>query len=64
MLDASGNSWEWTATWHDAGQTTRVVKGGGCYDQPSVLRVSNRGGFGPDFRHVNLGFRVVRALRA
>jgi formylglycine-generating enzyme required for sulfatase activity len=64
MLDASGNTWEWTDSWHESGQFTRIVKGGGCYDQAGVLRASNRGAFGPEFRHVNLGFRVVRALRA
>jgi len=36
--DMGGNAWEWTASWYDAGQTERVVRGGAWYDNRRYAR--------------------------
>ena len=37
----------------------RVVRGGSWYDRPWYLRCAFRSGHDPEFRYLDLGFRVV-----
>jgi formylglycine-generating enzyme required for sulfatase activity len=77
LYDMLGNVWEWVEDcWHDSyidapadGSAwvtkdcgSRVVRGGGWDYEPQVVRSANRGGNLPEFRYINLGFRVARTL--
>jgi formylglycine-generating enzyme required for sulfatase activity len=70
----SGTVWEWTNEWYDAyasgaavdpagaaSGSNRVLRGGGCYDDPSVARVANRDNDAPSIRSYDLGFRLSRS---
>jgi len=74
LYDMHGNAWEWCADWYDgkyyanannrdpAGPdsgTQRVLRGGGCNDDPRNCRSACRGRYFPDFRGLFQGFRVV-----
>lgn len=49
--------WEWTCTKFD--DNSRVVRGGSFKDFMYALRAAFRNRYGPGFRLVNLGFRIV-----
>jgi serine/threonine-protein kinase len=60
--DASGGIWEWTDTWFDARQASRVVRGGSWFNPPSFLRCSYRYAALPRGRYGTVGFRCAKDL--
>lgn len=48
----------WEAGCQDGGR--RVIRGGSWSYGPAFVRAANRGGFNPDFRLLNLGFRLAQ----
>jgi serine/threonine-protein kinase len=62
MGDASGNSWDWTNSWFDAGRSWRVLRGGSWNTRPLATRCANRGRYVPGNRDNVIGFRCARSL--
>lgn len=71
--DMHGNVWEWVSDWYGyystatqtdpKGPDTGVVKvlRGGMWNAPPILcRTASRGNAAPEFRHIGMGFRLVR----
>lgn len=76
LCDMLGNVWEWCGDWFEAYSegpvenpvgpekgTARIVRGGGWYVNPRVVRVSFRRRNEPTLRIVNIGFRCAGELR-
>ena len=61
LCDMHGNVWEWTDTADGEG---RVNRGGSWYDSARYCESSYRLGCSPDFRGINLGFRLCASGRA
>jgi formylglycine-generating enzyme required for sulfatase activity len=68
--ELSGNVWEWCQTqWRknyrtDAdesleGTDARVLRGGAYVNNLQLVRCASRGGYSPNYRNLNVGFRVV-----
>ncbi len=78
LYDMHGNVWEWCADhWHsnyDGAPTDgsawltenknagRLLRGGSWFNNPSFCRSAYRYYFNPDYRDLNIGFRVVCGL--
>jgi len=73
VQDMSGNAWEWVADWFSesfpqtdrrnpkgpSSGTSKVLRGGGWYDQAERLVVSKRMHASPDQRDNSIGFRCA-----
>lgn len=62
MADAAGGMWDWTASWFDHRETSRVLRGGAWGNPPAYLRCTNRLGLLPSDRDTVNGFRCARGL--
>jgi formylglycine-generating enzyme required for sulfatase activity len=77
LYDMLGNAWEWTedcdhdsyrgapadgSAWIDKACGSRVIRGGGFFNEPQDLRSARRFRDPPDDRYFYLGFRVARTL--
>ncbi len=75
LYDTHGNVWEWCQDSYDsgyyktspvddpacsAGASRRVIRGGSWFSSPRFCRSAYRGGGEPEYRYVDLGFRVAR----
>jgi formylglycine-generating enzyme required for sulfatase activity len=59
LLDASGNVWEWTDSWYDKDQDTRVLRGGSFFFNSEDARCAYRNWDVPDYGLWYFGFRIV-----
>ena len=62
MGDASGGVWDWTDSWYDDRESSRVLRGGSWYVLPTILRSALRSTAAPAVRNGNDGFRLARGL--
>ena len=60
LYDMLGNVWEWTSNLKDS---SRVIRGGSCYNDARFLRSAYRYYAEPGVRYDALGLRVVRTLK-
>jgi len=62
LWDCAGNVWEWTSSWWDERQSSRVLRGGSWDYGRRYARCASRDGGIPDFWSGSVGFRVVVSL--
>lgn len=60
--DMAGNVWEWTDSWYDKDEDTRVLRGGSWIDSAAICRCAARDVTRPGYRRrvCDLGFRCAR----
>jgi hypothetical protein len=61
LVDMLGNVWEWTESTYEAGEVSRVLRGGSFCDNGRGASASCRHLVGPANSGINSGFRVARA---
>jgi serine/threonine-protein kinase len=63
MIDAAGNSYDWTHSWFDARRASRVARGGAWAMNPGAIRCAARYYFEPWYRSAGVGLRCARGLQ-
>ncbi len=59
LYDMHGNVWEWCEDLYRAGDSYRVIRGGGWRNGSGDCAAGDRSDFGPDLLCDNLGFRLA-----
>ena len=62
MIDAAGNSWDWTNSWWDSHAAARVLRGGSWFNPAGYLRCAIRVFNDPAIRNPSFGFRPARSV--
>jgi serine/threonine-protein kinase len=62
MIDAAGNTSDWTDSWFDHRAAVRVLRGGSWNNVVGNLRCAFRNRNVPGFRNSNFGFRPARSV--
>jgi serine/threonine-protein kinase len=62
VVDAAGNSFDWTDSWFDARAATRAIRGGSWSFPPEYLRCAFRYSARPESQLANNGFRPARSF--
>jgi iron(II)-dependent oxidoreductase len=61
--DMAGNVWEWTDSWYDKEEITKVLRGGSWYSDRDHARCANSGRDNPNLRYYYVGFRCARTKK-
>jgi formylglycine-generating enzyme required for sulfatase activity len=61
LVDMLGNVWEWTESTYEAGEVSRVLRGGSFVSYGRDASASSRGHADPTLALISYGFRVARA---
>ena len=59
-LDIAGNVREWTDSWYNKKEKSRVLRGGSWYFSRDFARCADRNRFNPEIRLFLIGFRCAR----